>query len=128
MNFRRSSLQVGLVCLVVATSVAAQRETFVPSNDVSFSISVERSSYRAGAQIVLKYRVMNISNRALFAPRAWEVKCGGRPHVWAWFENSVGQHFNPGYAGSCDPDYDPKTVTERMSRRKARFTELLKKR
>jgi len=116
-NRQLKLLQVGISCVLVTTSVVAQKETFVPANDVSFTISPERTSYRAGEQVTLKYRVTNVSNGRLYAPREWEAKCPGGPHAWAWFENSSGQHFVPGYAGSClsSPSTNPETVIERMS-------------
>lgn len=103
-------------CVLLASSLFAQKDTFVPPNDVSLLISTERSSYRAGEQITLKYRVTNISNAPLYVPREWEAKCPAAPHVWAWFEDSSGQHFVPGYAGSCSPTSNPKGVSERMSK------------
>jgi hypothetical protein len=112
----RSILQAGINCVLFAATLFAQKDTFAPANDVSFSISTERSSYRAGEQITLKYRVTNISYTPLYVPREWEVKCPASPHVWAWFENSSGKHFVPGYAGSCSPTTNQKSVSERMSK------------
>jgi hypothetical protein len=114
-NRRVKILHAGIICVLITTSLVAQKETFVPANDVSFTIWPERTSYRAGEQITLKYKVTNVSNGKLYAPREWEAACPGSPHVWAWFENSSGQHFVPGYAGSCSPSTNPKTVIERMS-------------
>ena len=37
------------------------------------------------------------------------------PHLWAWFEDSSGKRFVPGYGGSCGCG-GPKTVRERMSK------------
>ena len=48
--------------------LVAQRETFVPSSDVSFKISTEQACYKAGESITLKYSVKNISNATLFVP------------------------------------------------------------
>lgn len=106
---------VVVVC-VLSTLLTAQKQTFVPANDVSFSISTKRGSYRAGEQITLEYRITNISNAPFYAPREWEVKCPGGPHVWAWFENSSGRHFVPGYAGSClsSTNSKPEPISERM--------------
>jgi hypothetical protein len=111
MNSRTSILRFAISCLLLTIPLPAQNEIFVPANDVSFTISPERTRYRAGEQITLKYTT-NISNAPLYTPRQWEVKCPrGSPHLWAWFENSSGQHFVPGYAGSCSPIGDPKTVS-----------------
>jgi len=114
-KWRRRILQVGIVYVLLATSLPAQKETFAPANDVSFKISTERQSYRTGEQITLTYRITNISNKPLYVPREWEAKCPASPHVWAWFEDSSGRHFTPGYAGSCSESTNPKTVSERMS-------------
>jgi hypothetical protein len=94
--------------------LVAQRETFVPPSDVLFKISTEQASYRAGESITLKYSVKNISNATLFVPREWEATCPASPHLWAWFEDSSGKHFVPGYGGSCS--VSPKTVSERMNK------------
>src|SRR5271155_274302 len=115
MNSRASILLVSVGCILFARSLVAQMETFVPANDVSFSLSTERKSYRTGEQINSQYRIKNISNGPLCAPREWEAKCPGNRHVWVWFENSTGEHFMPGW-GSCDRDDNPKTVIERMTR------------
>jgi hypothetical protein len=115
-KWRTRILLFGITCILLATSLPAQKETFAPANDVSFSISTERRKYRAGEQITLNYRVTNISNKPLYVPREWEVKCPAAPHVWAWFENSSGQHFVPGYGGSCSPGTNSQTVSERMNK------------
>ena len=107
-------LQVGLSCFLLTASLVAQNKTFVPASDVSFRISTERKSFKVGESITLRYRIKNISNAPLYVPREWEATCPGSPHVWAWFEDSAGQHFVPGYAGSCSSS--PKTVSERMSK------------
>src|ERR1700687_1881469 len=92
----------------------AQEETFVPANDVSFTVTTDRSIYKVGAQISLKYEIANISNAAVYVPREWDAQCPSTPHIWAWFESSTGKHFVPGYAGSCSSS--PKTLTERMQK------------
>ena len=94
--------------------MAAQREVFVPANDVSFSISTERRAYKAGDQIVLRFTIVNTSNNSVYVPREWEAKCPASPHVWAWLEDSDGKHFDSGYGGSCSRQ--PNSVTERMSK------------
>jgi hypothetical protein len=105
---------VGIICLILTTSLFAQKETFAPASDVSFKISTDRSRYRTGEPIVLKYRIKNISNASLYVPREWEATCPASPHLWAWFEDSSGKHFVPGYGGSCSSG--PKTISERMSK------------
>lgn len=102
------------VGILFATLLAAQKETFVPANDVSFSITIAPNHYPVGERIQVTYRILNISKGALHVPRAWEAKCPSGPHVWAWFENSAGKHFMPGYAGSCMSN--PQTVSERMTK------------
>ena len=98
--------------LLLATAAFSQTEVFVPANDISFTVATERSTYRVGEQIDLKYEIVNISNAAVYIPREWEAQCPSKPHVWAWFETSSGKHLIPGYAGSCSPS--PQTVTERI--------------
>ena len=114
MNWRSRILQGAIGCALFAPSLLAQGDTFVPANDVSFVISAERRGYKAGEPITLKYRVTNVSYAPLCVPREWEATCPAAPHVWAWFEDSSGKHFVPGYAGSCSSS--PKTVSERMSK------------
>jgi len=114
MKYLAPLAQVGTFCLVLATSLVAQREIFVPASDVSFKISTERSSYRAGELIILKYKIKNISNGPLYVPREWEATCPASPHLWAWFEDSGGKHFVPGFGGSCVSS--AKTMSERMSK------------
>ena len=101
-------------CLSLATSMAAQRETFAPSSDVSFKISTDRISYAAGDSITLMYRIKNISNAPVYVPREWEATCPAAPHLWAWFEDSTGKHFIPGFGGSCSRR--PQSVSERMGK------------
>lgn len=102
--------------VLLVSSLFAQKDTFAPPNDVSLVISSERSSYRTAEPISVKYKVTNVSNAPLFVPREWEAKCPAAPHLWAWFEEGSGRHFVPGYAGSCSPTTNPKTLTERMSK------------
>jgi hypothetical protein len=98
--------------LLLATLVSGQSEVFVPANDVSFTVAPEHLSYRTGEEVVVKYQITNISNGSVYAPREWENKCPPNPHIWAWFENSSGRHFIPGYAGDCSPSQQ--TVLQRM--------------
>jgi hypothetical protein len=114
---RACFLVIGFSCFLVTAPIVAQRQTFVPPSDVSFKISTKQTSYKTGESITLKYSSKNISNAALFVPREWEATCPASPHLWAWFEDSSGKHFVPGYGGSCTGG--PKTVTERMSKEAA---------
>ncbi len=107
-------LEAGIGCFLLAASLLAQEEIFVPASDVSFRISTEQTNYKAGQSITLKCRVKNISNAALFVPREWAATCPASPHLWASFENSAGKHFVGGYGGDCSPK--PQTIRERMSK------------
>jgi hypothetical protein len=112
--FRRQILQAAIGCALLATSLIAQKETFVPASDVSFKISTVQTSCKAGESITLKYRVKNISNASLFVPREWAATCPASPHLWAWFEDRSGKHFVPGYGGDCSPS--AQTIRERMNK------------
>jgi hypothetical protein len=110
-----------LICLIALAGSFLPRcafgddEVFVPANDVSFTISTDRKSYPAADNIIVRYEIKNISNRALFVPRGqWSVTCPASPHLWIWFEDSFGKHFIGGWAGSCSGE--PKTMSERMQR------------
>ena len=107
-------LATGLGCFLVTAPLVAQKQTFVPPSDVSFKISTVQSSWKAGESITLKYRVKNISNAPLFVPREWEATCPASPHLWAWFEDSSGKHFVPGYGGDCSPR--AQAIRERMNK------------
>jgi hypothetical protein len=110
-KFPGQVLQAGIGCALVATSLVAQKETFVPPSDVSFKISTAQTSWKAGESITLKYRVKNISNAPLFVPREWTATCPASPHLWVWFEDSSGKHFVP---GCCPPR--AQTIRERMNK------------
>ena len=115
---------VAVSALLAGTPAVAQWATnpgwilFAPANDVSFSISTERKSYSVREEITLKYRITNISGRALYAPRTWSVTCPAYPHVQAWFEDSSGRHTGSGYGGSCNPAV-VLTLSERLSKEAA---------
>lgn len=95
--------------------VYAQQGVFVPANDVLFTISCDRPTYKLGEQLRVYYSVKNISRGALYVPRTeWELTCPPNPHVRAWFEDPTGQHFTPGYAGDCSRV--DMSVTERMTK------------
>ena len=101
-------------CALLATLLFAQKRTFAPANDVSFKISTVSTTWRADESITLQYSMKNIGNAPLFVPREWEVTCPANPHLWAWFEDSSGKHFVPGYAGDCSPS--AQTIRERMNK------------
>jgi len=113
-KFQAPFLRAGIASVLLAASLSAQKKTFAPANDVSFKISTSLTTWGAGESITLKYRAKNVSNARLFVPREWEVTCPASPHLWAWFEDSSGEHFVPGYAGSCSRG--PKTIADRMSK------------
>lgn len=100
--------------LLIGTAAFGQRQTFVPANDVSFSVSAEHRSYQAGERIVVQYEITNVSNASVYVPQEWDDECPPTLHIRAWFEDSSGRHFVPGYAGSCSPSGGP--ATERMSK------------
>ena len=101
------------VCLSLTASAVARNDVFVSSADISFRISSEKKSYEVNQEVRLDYRITNISNAPLYVPREWEATCPTVPHIWAWFEDSSGNHLVPGYAGDCVPKKD--TFRERMS-------------
>jgi hypothetical protein len=90
----------------------------VPANDVSFSLSMEKSTYGTREKIPVNYRIENIGKGRLYVPLGFE-RTGclrlGPPHIRGGFENSAGQHFVPGYGVSCGstPGVFP-AITERM--------------
>jgi len=121
MKYRPDIWWVCVGCMLLATSLMAQMDVFAPANDVSFAISTERNDY--GRDIItVKYQITDIGKGPLYVPRGFEATaCVERqvgPHIWGGFENSAGQHFEPGYARSCGgtPGAPLPTVTERMSR------------
>ena len=91
-----------------------QKETFVPANDVSFTVATERRSYRMGEQLVVNYQITNITNRTVYVPREWDARCPPSPHIWAWFKNSSGRDLVPGYAGDCSPAQQ--SIAERIKK------------
>jgi hypothetical protein len=96
------------------------RTVFVPSNDVSFTLSLERNKFGVREKIPVKYRIENVSSGSLYIPRGFESTACldiGPPHVWGWFENGSGQHFHLGYGTSCGstPGVFP-SITDRMTK------------
>ena len=107
-------ISTSAIALLLVTAAYSQEETFVPANDVSFTVTTDRSTYTAGEQIYLKYEIANISNAPVYVPREWDAQCPATPHIWAWFESGSGKHFVPGYGGSYVRS--PQTVTARMQK------------
>ena len=94
----------------------AQRQIFVPANDLSFTIRCERKTYKLGEQVGIAYKLRNITGDSIFVPRGvWESKCPSSPHVWAWLEDGSGRHFSPGFAGSW-LGQDEAAIGERMKK------------
>jgi hypothetical protein len=100
----------------LAAAPLLSQNVFVPVNDIQFTISTGKKDYGRRERIAVKYRILNASRRPLYVPRKWEVKCPANPHVWAWFEDSSGTHFTPGYGGSCIPASFPNGIDERISK------------
>jgi hypothetical protein len=93
--------------------------TFLPATAVSFAISTDQNSYSVREHITLKYRIVNISNHALYVPRAALEGCPTVTlYVWTWFEDSTGRRSGSGVGQSCgsSPGSHSPTVTERMSK------------
>lgn len=93
-------------CLIGAAAFG-QRETFVPAKDVSFTITPAHSSYGAGDRILVQYEITNLTSASLYVPPERDDECPPILHIRAWFVNSSGQRFIPGYAGSCSPSGGP---------------------
>jgi hypothetical protein len=119
-------LAVALLTFTPGSIVHAQsapslfRTVFTPANDVLFTLSPVKDKFGVGGKIAVNYRIENVSNHSLYVPRGWESTAClniGPPHVWAWFENNAGEHFEPGYGVSCagTPGVTP-TLTERMTK------------
>lgn len=105
-----------LLLLFAASAETQAQQPFVHSNDVLFTIRTDHEGYNIGDQIVIHYSIKNVSNGAFYVPRSqWEVKCGNPPHLWSRLEDSSGEHYEPGYAGSC-LGVDRMSISERMRR------------
>ena len=71
--------------------------TFVPATAVSFVIWTDQSSYSVREPITLKYRIVNVSNHALYVPRSSLEGCPTVTlYVWAWFEDITGRRSGSG--------------------------------
>ena len=111
---KRPSLNVlfASLCFLIAASTVAKGDVFVSSAGVSFRIFTEKQSYQADDEVQLEYRITNISNAPLYVPQQWAAICPTVPHIWAWFEDSSGNHLVPEYASNCVPK--KQTIRERM--------------
>jgi hypothetical protein len=92
---------------------------FVPATAVSFAISTDKNSYSVQEHITLKYQIVNISNHALYVPRAWAEGCPTVTlHVASWFEDGIGRRSGSGIGSSCGitPGTLAPTVSERMNK------------
>jgi hypothetical protein len=96
------------------------RTVFVPANAVSFTLSLEKNKWGVREKIRVNYRIENVTQGSLYVPLGFESTACldlGPPHVWSWFENSKGRHFEPGYGASCGSTVGTSpTLTERMNR------------
>ncbi len=101
---------------------------FAPSPDVSFAISTDGTTYSTRQIIVVRYRIMNVANRALYVPRNRQERCPTvEAHVMVWLEDPAGRYsasssgmINTTKNGigefSCTGSEPRETLTERMSR------------
>ena len=74
------------------------RKAFVPANDVSFTISLERNTFGVQEKIPVKYRIENISYGSLYVPRGFEVTACldiGPPHIWEGLRITQGCTMSP---------------------------------
>lgn len=111
----RTLFLIFFVMSIVPSSSSA-RHVFCPATAVSLTFSVERRDFRLGRNIIVDYRITNISARPLFIPLGWSETCPSWPHVGAWLENREGKRFIGGYAGDCSPETNSESVSERMGK------------
>jgi len=89
---------------------------FVPATAVSFAISTDRNRYSLSETITFKYRIVNISNHALYVPRTTIEGCPTvTMHVTAWLEDSMGRRNVTGWGVSCAGSFK-QTVSQRMNK------------
>jgi len=108
---------IALTFLLAVPATAHGQQPFVHASDVSFSIATDLRTYQVGDQIIIHYTIRNVSNGALYVPAAqWEIKCGNNPHLWSRLEDRSGNHYEPGFGGSClGPNpVDRMSLSERM--------------
>jgi hypothetical protein len=102
------------VCFLLAASVVARSDVFVSSARISFRISSEKQTYKADDEVQLQYRITNISNEPLYVPQEWAATCPAVPHIWAWFEDTSGNHLVPDSTHDCVPQ--KQSIRERMTK------------
>lgn len=108
------SICVCAMGLLLASTVVARSDVFVPASDIAFRISSEKKSYEVNETVRLNYSVTNVSNVPLYVPREWGATCPPVAHIWVWFLDSSGNHLSAGYAGDCSQK--KQTLEERMSK------------
>lgn len=108
-------LAIAGVC-VAAPSPSGTKHVFCPPTDVLLTFSMERRHFRIGRDIVIDYRITNISLHPLFIPQVWSETCPAWPHVGAWLENRDGKQFASGYSGDCNPEINSESVKDRMAK------------
>ena len=106
-----------LVALIIWVVPSTQAQNpFVPSADVVFTIRTDHRHYEIGEDIPVHYTIKNISNGAIYIPKAqWDIGCSN-PHLWGELEDATGKHFEPGFGFSCmHPNrVDQMRISERM--------------
>jgi hypothetical protein len=115
-RMKRPSLNVlfASLCFLIAASTVAKGDVFVSSAGVSFRIFTEKQSYQADDEVQLEYRITNISNAPLYVPQQWAAICPTVPHIWAWFEDSSGNHLVPDSTRDCVQK--KQSIQERMAK------------
>jgi hypothetical protein len=108
------NLLLAALCFLPAASTVAKSDVFVSSASVSFRIFTQKQSYQADDEVQLEYRITNISNAPLFVPQKWAATCPTVPHIWAWFEDSSGNHLVPDSIRDCVQK--KQSIQERMTK------------
>ena len=93
------NVRPGMACLgylLIAPWLVAQNESFVPPNDISFTISTEQQNYGGPDRISVQYQIVNVSKGPLYVPRGFEATAcldgpHPAPHIRGGFENSAGK-------------------------------------
>lgn len=102
--------------------VETHSEVFAPVTDVSFTISVTRSTFTIRDEIPVHYKIVNIGRAALHVPKGFHATAclepGRGPHIDGWLEDGAGRPIKPGYGASCGstPGAPPLTLVEWMEK------------